>query len=308
MGAASSNYSATEIIQNSVTDVLMQNSSTCNQSNTNTQAISLEGAVFENCEVDIGRINQTMNISSNFTCDQLNMNNADLQNKLEQAIKKNLESEANAGLGIAVSQNVSLSSSLTNVVNNINMSNIANCAANAMQSQNLNMSKIKITCTDKNPRANIHDITQSIISNVVSNCLQTNPATVTAINSLQTKIDETAKASATGLFGGEMFAGIMGIIILIIVIGVAGKFLMDRQNSSPQMYYDTQYVDYQQPPQFSNYDQYPQQYQQNPQYSNYDQYQQQPLLQPTISPLTPANLNVQPVVQVPATNGQTWTL
>jgi hypothetical protein len=89
-------------------------------------------------------------------------------------------------------------------------------------------------------------------------------------------------------------------------MGVAGKFLMDRQNSNPQMYY----VDYTQPPQFSNYDQY----QQPPQILNYDQYpqyQQQPLLQPSIPQLPPAvNLNIQPVVPTNGqnSNGPPWTM
>jgi len=293
MGASTSNFSVSKIVQNTVTDIIMSNSAVCNQSTSNTQTISFSDLILNNCEVDFNGIHQDMRLTTNFLCDQSNINNVELQNILESTLKKNLDAAANAGLGIAVSSNVSSSSAISEITNTINMTNITNCTTSAIQNQLQEYKKLTITCPPDHPKVAFKDITQNIVSNVVSTCLASNDETTKAINALQTKIDETVKSSATGLFGGDMFAGIIGIIIIIFVIGVMGRMLMNSQGSSqsyepppyyePQSYSEPQYMDYQQPSQFSNY---------NPYQS----------LQPSIPPLPPAvNLNIQPVVP---TNGQ----
>lgn len=220
MGAsASSTVAVSEILKDTVTNILISSSNSCSSTNINTQTLNISDIETVGCNVNIRRVSQNMDVKTNFNCAQDNNNSSDLQNKLKDALKSNIETKASAGLGLAASSTVIDQKSYEKVVNNVNMTSIAECVATNLNTQLQNIGKIKMTCY-KGGELNIEDLTQSMVSSAVNSCIQSNQTLQQAITELQTDIDTTAKTTSEGMFAG-LGGGFILMILVVVIIGGA---------------------------------------------------------------------------------------
>lgn len=219
MGSANSKNS-TDILNEALTNVLMQNSMNCTQSIDTTQIIQFKNLKFTGCETtSITDISQTANLSPNLKCAQQATNSADIMNKINDEIKQKAESVIK-NIPVASETKAENLVKLTNLVqNNIDIVNIVNCTQNTIARQIIEFQNIEVTCA-AGGKATISGITQNIISNAVVDCNAKNDNTVKVTNDMQAIIDQSAKAEIDG-WDPLGFLGTIGIAIVSAVLILA---------------------------------------------------------------------------------------
>jgi len=226
MGAnASINVSVTDITKNAITNVLMSSSSNCNIGSANSQELNIGNINTKNCNVNISNISQVMKITTNLTCAQSASSSSELSNQMKDMIKKDIESNTKGGIGFGLSTNTSIEKSVTNIVNNIDIKSIAECVARNLNSQLKNIKDITMECND-DQTLNIDNISQTIISNTVSKCIQSNTNLQNSISDLQSTIDTKLSATTTGFLSelGNLFGPLLIFVVLIMAGGLYYKY------------------------------------------------------------------------------------
>lgn len=222
MGAQVSKVQSTQQIMNDViTNVLVNSSSTCTAQNTSNQTITFENISATGCEVTFSDISQGANISLNLQCASDTANEQALNNQFKSQFEQQLQAQ-NSGLtvGFSQAQTDSYQNALTTIKNNINISTIAVCAASSVQNQLQQYSKIQLTCTDSQIAAGTNKLTfnnlsQFIVASVVANCVSTNKSVVDATNTIDSLMKSKANASVAGIDLTSITT-----VWIIVIIGV----------------------------------------------------------------------------------------
>lgn len=226
MGGANSKNS-TDILNEAITNVLMQNSMNCTQAVDTTQIITIKNIDINKCtNVNIGNIDQTANLSPNLKCAQQTQNSADIMSKISDEIKQKAESVIK-NIPVASKTDAENIAKITNLVeNNIDIVNIVNCAQQTTARQITNIEGIKVTCPDSGGTFSINGIKQNIIANGVVDCNSKNENTVKVTNDMQALIDQSAKAEIDGWdplgFIGTIVGALILAILFVVVIGKSG--------------------------------------------------------------------------------------
>lgn len=233
----------TEALNRAITNVLMENSSSCRGDNSQIQEMSITDITAgEGCSLDISGVDQTAKQSVNFSCAVKQEN----ETSLATAFAQQLEQESNAavsGIGGAVvsESNSKVIANLKNeIVNNINMKNVAECVNNTLQRQKLELGKYKTSCpavcTNPNPPPGIDlekvctnkitDVSQEAVQEAVSECTMGNVSVNKIINQASSKIEQSSIAENTGVNPAvsASSSGISSFILLSIVASVAYSY------------------------------------------------------------------------------------
>lgn len=214
--------SVIEVINKTLTNVIISNSNSCKSGNSAVQTMKFSDMEFKGCKVDFKDISQDINIKQNFTCVQDSKNQSELatkfKNELENAAKAKIE-----GIGLSLaSQTISeaVSKTINEVVNNINISNVSKCVANQMAAQTQTFEKIKIDCvglSGEDARITFENISQKIVSEQVAKCIQSNSTVVNVANDLESIIKQEAEAIDEGVKIPDF--GMFFIIIILFILG-----------------------------------------------------------------------------------------
>ena len=226
MNWTSSNASQTsvaDIVNSAIATVLMANSQNCNKNGTVIADMTF-GDINLGDKCGLKNIINSASLKMNMKCAQDTNNASDLQNKIADEIKQKLESESTAeggGLGLSLSgtnssvDNTMISSAVSNIVNTIDVSNLATCVETAiskasLQGKNINCNSPAFTSIENYATAEL-----------ISDCMQNNSSTTKLINDLQTKIDEEGKATSTASSSSWLVYLLIGIVLTICVgIGI----------------------------------------------------------------------------------------
>lgn len=239
MGLANSKNS-TDILNEVMTNVLMQNSMNCTQSIDTTQIIQMKNLKFSGCDTtSITDISQTANLSPNLKCAQQSSNSADLMNKIKDEIKQKAESVIK-NIPVASETKAENITKLTDLVQtNIDIVNIVTCAQNTIARQIIELQNIEVNCPPGG-KATVSGITQSIISNAVVDCNAKNDNTVKVTNDMQAIIDQSAKAEIDGwdplgFLGTIGIAIVAAVLILAVLKLILGKGKDEQKKDSVEM-------------------------------------------------------------------------
>lgn len=200
MGAAiSKNFSSIDILNESLTKIIMDSSVNCSVQQSSNQDLSFSDLNFKSCDVYITDINQSTKLSTNLACAQDISQNAMLQTKFLNELNQKLEATVK---DISISPGVSVTESVNNfksvVTNNISVTNISNCVANTISSQKLAFQKLDFEC-EKGQKIVISKVQQSIVSNIISKCIQSIQSVVVAATDLDNKVKQINSSSTQGM-------------------------------------------------------------------------------------------------------------
>lgn len=240
----------TEVINKSITNVLIENSSSCTQNNSIIQDINISRIKSaQGCNLEISGISQQAIQAPNLTCISSSANTTDLMNKIEAKLKQEAKASAESGIGKSDSKTNSTSKLINEVKNNMNISNVVSCVQNTLAQQSMNISDIEISCpkfcqtmkpSDCNGSgaekacalctAKITDIRQTIVQEAVSKCLNNNETLTKAINEAAADFTQSATSSSKGndVFG---FLSSFGTISIILIITIAIVCLSSSSSS-----------------------------------------------------------------------------
>ena len=229
MGASSST-SINKVITDSAMSVMVENSTKCSVNNANTNSISLKNLTGGNCSIQISNLNQTIDTKINLECIARTVNNTELQNQFEAKLKAAAES-LTSGLNLGnVSVSKSANETISTIKNEIKLSNIAEILLNNTSNNTINIENISgcpACCGNQNMSVKtcdpegrctitVDNITQRIVSNIISKLCSDNENVSKSINKLSADLDASSKSTTEGLKLQDIFGIIAGIICLII--------------------------------------------------------------------------------------------
>ncbi len=228
MGAAQSkNTSVVGIVNKSVSDVVMSNTSKCSSESKNIQNMSFSDIKIKGCKTNFSNISQTADVNVNFSCIQNNKNESELLNEFKTSVDKNLKASL-GGLPSAILTNTE-NTAVTNIRNEIesklNISNISDCMNKTYNDQRLEFGKIDIDCTGLDPKDRIvsfDNISQKLVQTLVAKCV----ADLTNISEIKNPIEEkvTVKEQAENK-GIDFFTAYFNYIIVSILIVVLSSLI-----------------------------------------------------------------------------------
>lgn len=230
MGASQSKSKSTNVIINDiVTDIIMQSSQNCTSSNNNVQNMSISDLDLDNCDFNISDISQTANVNTVFVCNQSVQNTTELANQLSTKLDNELEAKIkglNIGLNNVETETINILKN--SIKTNVDISNISSCISNQTNIQDFNIKKIKLNCRGK--KFNINNINQLIVSSLVANCIQNNSNVTQAANELDTIIKNKQSSSLEGfdLNTGIIVSAVSSILIAVSIVSI---LLFTIQNS-----------------------------------------------------------------------------
>jgi hypothetical protein len=260
----SSSETVSDIVNKSVSNVLVSSSSTCAQNN------SLENLqVFNNitadegCSISISNVSQTANQSPNFTCSSSSANSTDLQSKFQAELKQQTDAAIkNTTLGNANAQSKNTSKTVNDISTNIDINTVSSCVQNNFLKQTQGVNNLKASCPSycRNPDVcaklpagstfcdsskcsiALTDFTQSSIQNAVGKCLADNTTYQKVLSETATKVSQEAAAKNAGVSvaeivtaGGGAISGIISSsqtifivigVVIVIIVAIAIYFSM----------------------------------------------------------------------------------
>lgn len=209
-------------INKTVSDVLLENTSSCGINNSILQFMNFSNFDLENCDLLFSNINQTSNSSIQLKCINSNINEIDTLNKIKNNLSNNFKSEASGiNFGFNININETIDKKVNEIVNNINIRNISECVNNSITQQIMDFGKIKIkNC--KTP-VTFNNISQQVISTQVADCINKNQNIIKIVNDL---VNETTQDFSTNTSGLQLDLN----LIIIVGILIAGAFILFKLN------------------------------------------------------------------------------
>lgn len=213
----SSSNSFKEDVAKIVNKIVISNKSNCTVNSVNTQQIKLGNI---DGDLNIEDIDFERVATVNLNCLQSSDNNldivADIKKELEAKIKDQLSGQ-NFGLQSRISS--SLSKSITDFSNNINIDNIKVCLVNSINNQS-------IETQDIGGGANIRGIRFKSTEDVVQKCMQSDLNNMKQLTKLHSTMKDEFENSITGFLNSGSF-----IIIVIVIIALMIAYYMFKKNT-----------------------------------------------------------------------------
>ena len=238
------------IVNNTVTNVMTQNTSNCSQVNSAIQNLEVSNIkATGNCGISISNITQINTQAPNFSCTNTQNSSAALSAALNAALTQAANTSANGGLGNTSADSTTVSNITNEITNNISMSNVASCAQSTFANQNLLTTAIEGSCpascneecfslADDTARQecqtfqasnackiDIDGLNQTLTQTVVGYCLNNQSNLAAVISSIADNVSQTTSAASTGGaidFGASLAScgSWIWIIVAIVVVSV----------------------------------------------------------------------------------------
>lgn len=242
--------SITEVVNQAVTNVIMESSSKCGQDTSSVQTINVSG-IKATCKKNIfSDISQESMQAVNFSCAIDGKNEAELMsafaNKLDQAAAAKV-----SGIGGALNSesNSKVVADIKNqIINNINMKNISECIQKTVSEQTQNYTNLTFDCKEGLPVYcnkgcpdgytcdfslcadtifEISKISQNLVQKAAATCVSKNENLSKVINTASSEIKQISEATTKGIDPTmiSLISAIPSILFVCIVLSIL-YFLM----------------------------------------------------------------------------------
>jgi hypothetical protein len=225
MGAAiSRSISVSNIVNESIMEILMESSTSCQSQSITSQDMLFSDIQTVGCDVDFSNISQTANVSINLACAQSSELSSDLQNKFKAKLDEKIEAETKGTtLGFSNAESASITQAVNKVKNSISMESVVECISQSIITQKAEFSKITAQCYP-GQKVSFRNIKQVILSTQINNCINNNNAATKAITELQTDIDKVIKSKTEGITMMASLGSGASSVSSVIVFGLVLMF------------------------------------------------------------------------------------
>lgn len=259
------NTNITNTINTSITDIVKENAQSCGSTTGISQMMKVSGLKAK--KITVSGLDQSSTDNFDFTCMQVAENKVELEKKLQESVKNDVEQKT-SGYQFQPSEQTTITNALNAVSTNIKSKSISDCISNKFINQELTVADL-----EAEDEITVENLSQTAIMAGTSKCMQSNTDITKSIEDIQKIIDTKSSQTATGV---DMFASITalgtayitGFIIIIVCssivsiissIGASGGFSKSSSSNSaqiPRPYYQPPQQYYQPPsyqPQFTKY-------------------------------------------------------
>jgi len=238
---SSKSETRSDMVNKTVTKVLLNSSNNCQQNSSNVQTINFDNIIADKgCSLNFSGISQKSQSAPNLSCAADNKNSATLQDEIKNDLDQKAKAETSglAGAFISSSESKNISNLINDISKDINVSNLSNCVNTSLQQQTANFTNILGSCPAycrdpkhvaspyDNCKVDFNNISQELLSKAVGNCMASNSGVVET----STKLDNALKQSAEAANKGINIAASLGslcfwcicIVICLVLMGGAG--------------------------------------------------------------------------------------
>lgn len=246
-----------DIVNKTVSNVLIQNSQNCSQSNTSVQEMAFSDIdVDAGCSLNLRDISQTSMSAPNFTCSSKSENSSELMAQLKSALASEAESKVSGLAGAINSESKTYIDNrvVNDIANNINMSSVSSCVQDNLQVQKMKFGKYNTSCPaycrdraagdrcltnlvkagantldaakacgtlynyDK-CEVDVKNVSQSLTNKAVASCMADNKIVQKAVADIANQVTNKGKASNTGIdFTMSIIASIVCSFVIVSII------------------------------------------------------------------------------------------
>ncbi len=235
------NTNITNTINTSITDIVKENAQSCGSTTGISQMMKVSGLKAK--KITVSGLDQSSTDNFDFTCMQVAENKVELEKKLQENVKTNVEQKT-SGYQFQPSEQETITNALNSVSTNIKSKSISDCISNKFINQELTVADL-----EAEDEITVENLSQTAIMAGTSKCMQSNTDITKSIEDIQKIIDTKSSQTATGV---DMFASITalgtayitGFIIIIVCssivsiissIGASGGFSKSSSSNSAQI-------------------------------------------------------------------------
>lgn len=219
-----------EIINNVLTNIIMELSSSCKAISSNSQTMSgnkINISFQENTSVNVD-FRQEITSTLSATCIQTQSAQAKLQNEFKAQLEKEVEQIQKGLSALSTNESNTINKLKNDIITNVNIKSLTECLTKMSNDQEMINNELKIEF-NKGSDINV-SLGQKIISSLISKCIQSNEIVQDTCNKLDNIVKEKTKQSQIGFDLNDMIKDIgntvSGIfdsfsnIIIIVIIAI----------------------------------------------------------------------------------------
>lgn len=221
MGGQSSSVQKTDIVTQSLTNIMVKTSQSCSSTSANSQNIKVGKIIASGkCKVNVGNIRQDLKVVNNLGCIQEVKTDTDLRNDIAREIKQQAEAKVE-GITTNHSQSVNVNNIITEIATNIDIESLSSCTNEVYNSQVLEQQGI--VCSGE-AEVTLDDMVQTLMSKQITKCIQAQENIAKLASDLNNTIDQAAKSVSVGANFGSLGSltslglGFMSPLITLIAL------------------------------------------------------------------------------------------
>lgn len=213
------NTNVTNTVNNTVTNIVKENAQSCGSTTGISQMIKISDLKAKG-NIELDGVSQDSIDNFDFSCMQVSENQVELEKKLQEEIKNNIEQKT-SGYQFQPTELTTINNAINNLSTNVKSSSISKCISNKFINQEINIKDLE--STDGN--ITIKNIAEKAIMAGTAKCMQSNTDITKSIEEIQKIIDTKSSQVATGV---DMFASITalgtayitGIVICVVCLSI----------------------------------------------------------------------------------------
>lgn len=233
MGSGTSrlNSSIGDMVNRAITNVIINNSNSCQSGVAVIQDMRFGDITMENCLGDINYtdISQDSTINVNLSCSMSSDSRVDLKSQFSSS----LDSEIDLAGKQKIVDNRNVGDTINEIKNNVDIRNISECASSIFQQQRMSIGNITVKCREGDTKdINIENLKQQMVLNVVSECVSKNTALMEAIANADSAIEQSLKTSSPLDLTTIIIISVVFIVVLILGIMIIKAFAKSKGGSN----------------------------------------------------------------------------
>lgn len=231
-----SGKNVSDVVNESVASVLMQNTASCLQTTDTTQVLSIKNIQTDGCALSVSDVSQQTFAMPSSKCMQQAANDANLSQMLKSTIQQKMKEEMkNLSFGDSQSSE-NYNRTLNEVASSVNINNVMSCVQQTLSKQLMELGDFTLkncptkkvvtiakdgtrTETDEPIPVEIKNLSQTIIAQASQDCSSANQNTAKLVNQLDQILSQTTTIANDGWdpLGFLSILGIAGLLFLIVL-------------------------------------------------------------------------------------------
>jgi hypothetical protein len=197
-----------EIVNDSLTNVMMSNSSSCTSGSGINQKLRFSDFETADGHIIIKGSEQTGTLKMNFNCLQDQGLSAQDMKSIRDQIKNDVEQKS-SGFRFQPAEQEVINKTVNQITSNASLSNTASCIANTLTDQEMVVERLKARGSGN---INIENLSQTAIVDTTADCIQNQSALSENMKELQTLFDSKLKQENKGLDIFAIFTSFFSMI------------------------------------------------------------------------------------------------
>lgn len=214
MGGSASSFSSIDVVNKSLSNIIMTNESIAKTESNNTNSATF-GDIDNECGTLNITVDQDIDLKQSLNSINENLNSSDIINQLKNDLSNEAESKL-SGIAFGDSNATAITNLVNDITTNVDLSNLSSCVASETSQNFAKFGNIRSKCVPGQPppTSNIN-VLQNIVIDQIATCNSKN----TNLNKICNTIDNTVKNKAKAINEGIKL-DLLSLFLIPIILGI----------------------------------------------------------------------------------------